>query len=333
MPLTTTSRFEYVRVQYPSSSSIPSAIFALVDGESRAERVRLSSNLSPLASVVSGSNLDILQIIYASDDGFLDVDGSAITVEIVQGPNGITSLADLESNGFINPFDVGSYDRWVQKNRILGIAQLRGSVSEDSDTALETIELAASIRSVRKVALGSSLFSLAGFGARVVSDTLFDIFYEFDNDDQVTFSNVGDQEVMSIFEAWLNDRNVTLPDVEFSSQLVASDFDSITFRFAHGDDFSVDAELEGLYYNPNSDGTLVRRWFFRWMKTSGTDLIEIELDAMIAAATVTIDSGDGEMTHPAPIVAEGAEIRAKFMELSRRQADRLGRRGRISCRD
>ena len=50
------------------------------------------------------AQLEILQEIYASDDGFLDADGATVVPVVYRFPFGNT-LADLENYGSWNPFE------------------------------------------------------------------------------------------------------------------------------------------------------------------------------------------------------------------------------------
>ena len=58
------------------------------------------------------AGLAILQEIYASADGF----GSAI-VQFGNYPVIITTLDEIETHGFWNPLDAGSYNRWIAKQK------------------------------------------------------------------------------------------------------------------------------------------------------------------------------------------------------------------------
>ena len=131
--LSLTSRFNSILLGWGDLANLPGGIFAVdSDGDRHyVSGIALGNYVGDwLANVVPGSDIDILQTIYASEDGFRDGDGNAVIVTLNSAPPELVTLADIDAHGLLNPFDSDSYDRWIARQQM--VALLREGLDEDS---------------------------------------------------------------------------------------------------------------------------------------------------------------------------------------------------------
>ena len=135
MPLASTSRFNYITVQY-SDVVIYTITYSLSDGERGNIRMESSYGTTPNYPDTGSDELaalEILQDIYASDDGFLDADGDEVVPRVQNFPHGRT-LEALEKYGSFNPFVEGAYDDWLAAQEIRGVEAEGATVERDATT-------------------------------------------------------------------------------------------------------------------------------------------------------------------------------------------------------
>ena len=110
--------------------------------------------------VVSGSSdaddLETLQEIYASEDGFQDSDDNNITGRVYQLA-GITDADDLESKGYANPLIAGFMDRVANREKVGGAFLMHAEVETDDTTGRADIKTAGGITPKRGAPLSGSL--------------------------------------------------------------------------------------------------------------------------------------------------------------------------------
>ena len=133
MPLTTSDTFQEITLRLVQVYYVD-LYYRLSDGT----RDRLSFYNGDIPSGhAQRADLDVLQEIYASADGFRDADGNAVAIKLndfARGGLTIFNDAALEINGFVNPLINGSYDRLANMLAVLGALLLEGSVNADSVT-------------------------------------------------------------------------------------------------------------------------------------------------------------------------------------------------------
>ena len=149
MALTTTSRFKSVTLLYPFASQLNSCRAILTDG------TQVSIGLiagEPASGTQAATDLGILQDIHASDDGFMDADGDAVTVTLSEGPVGLT-LDDLEPNGFVNPLLAGSYDRIANLKAVRGALMKHATVVDDATSGRRDIQVSGGTNGISATAV------------------------------------------------------------------------------------------------------------------------------------------------------------------------------------
>ena len=142
------------------------------------------------------ADLDVLQEIYASADGFQDDDGNDIAVRVTGFHRGGLAIRDaglLEANGFPNVLIPGSIARAGNMDEVLGALLLEGTVDEDATTARRDIVLKGGlIPETRTPASGALDVSLADINIIVFSSTTFITQLLFSSDEAPTDATLGD---------------------------------------------------------------------------------------------------------------------------------------------
>ena len=203
MPLTTSDTFEVIELRLVQRYSVR-IVYVLSDGT----LVRLDLYGGDLPSGhAQRADLDVLQEIYASADGFLDADGNTVTIRIIGYARGgitISDIANLEINGFVNPFIDGSYDRLANMNKVLGAFLLEGTVDEDTTTARRDILLKGGlIPETRTPASGALQVSLEDINILVFNSTTFITRLLFSSDEAPTDATLGDSAYVKALLQWL----------------------------------------------------------------------------------------------------------------------------------
>ena len=153
MALTATDRFRHVRLGFnPLSQAVPELGYSTVAGDAVSFVFDNGEDLP--SGHAHRAELDILQEIYASTDGFLDEDGNRITVTafgFLAGGNAITDADDFESHGLWNPLIDGSYDRWVASRKAIGAFLLEeAQVTEDPTSGRHDLKMPGGLTTTRR---------------------------------------------------------------------------------------------------------------------------------------------------------------------------------------
>ena len=152
MALTTASRFSSVRLRREGINNTQQVYFnAGVDG-SRYIDVTLGDLAADHAD---RTDLDTLQSIYASTDGFLDADGNALEPTLygyfVDGAS-VLDVADLEAYGIWNPLVAGSYERWQAARKTVGAFLLEeAEVTKDATSGRTDVNMPGGMLGKRRV--------------------------------------------------------------------------------------------------------------------------------------------------------------------------------------
>ena len=102
------------------------------------------ANGYPADGTPDRTEVETLQTIYGSTDGFRDADGNAITVGIQDIPN-VTEIEHLEERGYYNPLKSGGYDAWLTAQNIKFKLGEESTVVVDSTTRRPDIKTGAGI--------------------------------------------------------------------------------------------------------------------------------------------------------------------------------------------
>ena len=203
MPLTTSDTFQEIALNLGQVYHVK-LYYVLSDGTSD----RLYFYGGDLSSDhYQRADLDVLQEIYASADGFRDADGNAVAIRLndfARGGLSIFNDAALEINGFVNPLINGSYDRLANMLAVLGALLLEGSVDADSVTNRRDILLKGGlIPETRTPESGSLQVSLADINILVFNSDTFITKHLFSSDEAPTDATLGDSAYVKALLVWL----------------------------------------------------------------------------------------------------------------------------------
>ena len=153
-------------------------------------------------------DLDVLQEIYASADGFQDEDGNDIVVEAnAFAKNGVSDTRCMpcwRPTVFPTRLIDGSFDRVANMLTVLGAFLLEGSVDEDTTTARRDILLKGGlIPETRTPASGSLEVSLADINILVFNDDTFITRQLFSSDEAPDDATLGDSVYVKALLQWL----------------------------------------------------------------------------------------------------------------------------------
>ena len=140
------------------------------------------------------ANLEVLQDIWASDDGFQDADGNAVVITLGRYAFG-TTLDSLEEHGWWNPLHEGSYERWIDDQLIRGAHVREATYSEHATTGRPAITSSIDdIPVFRNPGTETFDYSLSDWDISQFSATRLIFRLNFTQDDAVNSSNVDEQE-------------------------------------------------------------------------------------------------------------------------------------------
>ena len=192
MALTSSSRFDRVRISFSSIDRVN--LEARVDDDSRYRWVLVPEGIEGS----SQTDLETLQDIWASSDGFRDTDNNALAVQLRSFPSGVSDENDLEDHGFPNPFLEGSYDRWqATVLNLRGHFQKTAEVEVTTDTGRSVLTLESDIGTNYRVPDGDNYeSSLDALRIIPVNDTAFQMVLDVtpEQGDGITFSNITNTE-------------------------------------------------------------------------------------------------------------------------------------------
>ena len=143
MPLTTTSRFTTLWLNFTIGGGLSELSYRTTDGTS--DRIQFEEGY-PAAGTDELTALETLQTIHASADGFLDADGDEFVIAVGNVSPLIQSIADLEPHGLPNVFIAGSWQGWIAFHKMGGAWLQDGEYEEDADTEQKTLTLKGNIK-------------------------------------------------------------------------------------------------------------------------------------------------------------------------------------------
>lgn len=193
-----------------TSSRFISLSFYFRDGAPRTFDYLTTDNDSGSASLDkpeqhhTNADLAILQQIYASADGFLDVDGNAFIPHLAGVPFGL-SIDELEEYGIWNPLDSGSYARWAKQQEANSlILQGEGDFSRDATTGLPTVEHGGNFKVTETEATGQTIpADLLAWTVSQISSTRVRFMLLVRESDEIEAADFDNYRHVAAFHAWL----------------------------------------------------------------------------------------------------------------------------------
>ena len=153
MALTTDSRLSEISFSFLQLPQIPSSIQYVTDEATPvAGSISLKDGIKPTypaSGTGERDRLEILQEIYASDDGFRDANGDSITVTVLDYDYGDT-LENVDSYGPYNPFVAGAWDAYLQAKTTSIVLGEETSIERDDDTGRPDITLTAGLKHAKR---------------------------------------------------------------------------------------------------------------------------------------------------------------------------------------
>ena len=257
----------------------------------------VEGGLLPAAGSEEGDNLRVLQDIWASSDGFRDADGNSITVRLNDCPF-TTDIGELESHGYLNPFDADSWDRWVEFLKMRGRFQEGATITNEGDIHLHfNIE-----GEPFAPPSGDTEFSLADYWRTYelhgTSNNFFYFTIAVEAEDGYTSDTIGEHYPVRALLAWLNDNRHSTSTTEVD--LTPSTQNEIRVALLLASSFDVDqgAGSGHLYFRVNEvrvddDGTNVTRLEILFQEQADTP-VGYDLEAMqrvLEGVDVTVTTG------------------------------------------
>ena len=256
--------------------------------------IRFSNGL-PDEDTNDADDLEVLQDIWASDEGFQNTDGDDITPKLSGFPLG-TTFESLEEHGWWNPFHEGSYERWIDNQLIAGAHVREAEYSEHDTTGRPAITSSIDdIPVLRNPGTDTFDYPLADWDISQFIETRLSFRLNFNDEDEINSSNVNDQENVIAFMSWLE--SIRHSGSAVGASIIAfGSFTSRVFRFDQGGDAdTVDMEIYnvGQFFGAGGDYTYIDLGFDR---VDG-DTDDFDIDAVRAlfdtlTASVTVDSDD-----------------------------------------
>ena len=238
----------------------------------------------PAAGSDDETELEILQEIYASDDGFQDSDGNDIAVTVVNHIDGITDVADLEPNGYWNPFIAGSWERHRSGLReSQGVMLKHAAVTEDATSGRRDLALTGGVMPAKAAPPSGDLAqsvedwfaNRSGSNARLGINALEGSTYDIGSPGVDGTEVSGDPRVRAII-VWLEGLRTAgdalytdLDDIETWS---ASIFSGRTFTL----DQDTGSGTDNLVFTVSATTSGTARLTFNISKSSGT----VDIDAI-----------------------------------------------------
>ena len=293
MALTSSSQFVRVVVGFDYTVHILGWVhFTTTDGD--IGTIYLTKGY-PEAGTDDRTDLEILQTIYASSDGFQDENGDSLTVTIGTGakPAFISSIDDFEANGIPNPFIAGSWERWLTLPRFGGTFTEDGAeVEKHSTTETRTIQLPANVEPAERTP-ASPNYGFPLENIRVVQETETRISFEIfiDASDNVTENGLDALSILIAFRAWLQANLSTGSDygTDFSaSGSFTSRESTIDQDNGNGDVVFEPASLAYGLSNSN-----VTSWKLGCDRVSGAALDATAMYALMLETDVSIPTTEG----------------------------------------
>ena len=261
----------------------------------------------PISGEDGYTELGILQTIFASDDGFQDSDGNSIDVGLHGFPYG-TSVDDIEQNGYYNPLDVDSYDRWVQGHlRVPGTFLRHATVAKDSVSGRSDISMGGGIKPVKAVPPSGDLNQSVSdwFAEATGSNARFSLNAlpgeEFDNGSSGVAGTEaeGDVRVRAMIVYLESIRSIG--DVLYDDDNPLSDITEWSSSIFSGRTFSLTLNTLGdqLIFTISSSTSGAARLTFTIARTGTSDAVNVDsLNEIINDATVTFPTEDEDDVPP-----------------------------------
>ena len=271
-----------------------SDIEARLDGDDAGERVLIYlSSEYPTSGTQARTDLEIMQTIYNSDDGFQNTDGNDVTVRVSDVYGG--SPEGLSENNLWNPLHADGedeYDRWrdgikaaslytTEKKDITFNAD--GTVSEESKVGTVPVE--------DTPTSDNTEYSLNAWTADR-SGTSIAFSVDFDYSDGTMPDDLDTHTDMIAFATWLE-------SIRTAGDAVGTDLGEVTsyndreYTFAQtdgGDDIVVDNAR--VILAQHTDGVMFRIWIYL-ERDSGAAINTADVRAFLATTDVSVPTTEG----------------------------------------
>ena len=292
MAFTTSSTVS--RVTLGISGTYIKDIEAVLDGDDTGTRIHIPLSTGyPASGTQARTDLEIMQTIYNSDDGFQDADSNDITV-FMHSIYGDTP-EDLSENNLWNPLHADGedeYDRWrdgikaaslytTEKKGITFNAD--GTVSEESRVGNVPVE--------DTPTSDNTMYSLSAWTADQ-SGTSIAFSVSFDYSDGIMPDDLDDHTDMIAFATWLE--SIRTSGVAVGTDLgdVAS-YNDREYTFAQtdgGDDIVVDNAR--VILAQHTDDVMFRIWIYL-ERDSGAEINTADVRAFLATTEVSVPVTEG----------------------------------------
>ena len=291
MALTASSRFNYVRILF-GFGVIDSVDYQTTDNDFG--RIGLRYDY-PASGSQDRTDLEILQEINESADGFRDADGNSVDVEL-SGVRNFEDIEDLEPNGYPNPLATNGYQRWETKQKIEGALQADGSFERDSTTGVPTIGLEGKFETKGRKRDGSTFDSpLSDWTIAFTSDEYIRVELAIPSADEIDADDLDDYTPIRTMLAWLESKRTAGSAVGSD----ASNPDTIlggtrryTFAQASGDTDIVVRYFTGYVVEGSDDN--IRLYIIDLLRVSGAAIDTAKLEDLLESETVSLSNTDND---------------------------------------
>ena len=317
--ITTSTPIELVRIYFGIALGNVESIYWQTDESPQGSGGFTMAGGPPAAGTDHADNLEVLQEIYASTDGFRNDADEAVIADVFSFDYG-TTVESLEEFGLWNPLRAGSWEGYQDNLRIQGAAS-RGLVKHEGSGDTERIEQSIGHVVVKRQASGTTKsVSLERWNVVRLTSTRINFTLAIDTDDNInSISKIDALTPIKAFLAYLE--SVRSGGSEIGDEiLTSSTYTGRQFHIRQQSSDTDDIELTYAGFSTSTDGSgnydLIELWFNR-VSTSAAININA-LSSLILNAMGTI-STTGLMVSP-PVGDLNVEIKAREIDLGRHKA-------------
>ena len=292
MAFTTSSTVTSVSINALESIGILH-VRATLDGDDAGEFVYVYlENKYPASGTQQKTDIEILQTIYNSDDGFQDDDGNAVTVST--GPTYDTPEG-LSENGWWNPLHADGEDEYLRwRDSIRGRSLVTTGKKELTFNADGTVEEESRVGNVPvedTPTTDNTMYSLSAWTADR-SGTSIAFSVSFDYSDGIMPDDLDDHTDMIAFATWLE-------SIRTDGEAVGTDLGETTsyndreYTFAQtdgGDDIVLDNAR--VILAQHTDDVMFRIWIYL-ERDSGAAINTADVRAFLATTEVSVPVTEG----------------------------------------
>ena len=215
MALSLTSKVSRVRIDYLGGGLVGLGSVAYrLDDEAGGGEIAFESGY-PAAGSQARTDLEILQAINGSADGFRDADGNSVTIAVNNNVDGITQASKLEENGYWNPLISGSWERFRDRVGFQVATQTDQDWEQDADTGKVTAKITHHLEPALSAAdNGEQEVDLSRFFAvKKAATHEFAIAIEFDEGEKINANALDNVPELIALREVLNDERQTNDEI------------------------------------------------------------------------------------------------------------------------